>query len=553
MRTATHPRWSSWLAVLPFAWLLFALIHSAQSNSVTVDEFQHLPAGVVYWQTGDFSFNAYNPPLLRLLAAAPLMADARVHAPDVALNDSRWNAGQVFQQSLGQAYHDVFVRARLMIMLITLLTAFLIYRLAQRGIGQGAALMALTLFSFNPLVLAHGALVTTDAGFSLAFLATCVAAVRLLQVATTGRALVLGVVLGLALLTKFTAVLLVPMLLAAAGLMSVLGNRPDLVAAYGWLRLPALRRSLQLLLVLVIATGVVNAGYLFDGSGQPLAAHTFTHPLLLKLSGSWIGQLPLPFPADFVRGFDLQYAQAAELFSGYFMGKVATTGWWYYYPAALLLKTPTLFWLMFVALFVAIATRRLPLTALLIATLIMPLVGLVAFSALTSINIGLRYLLFMMPFLCLALAHLTLAEGVRDHVRGLALAMVAYAASVAVYHPNYLGYFSELAGGPARGHRYLADSNLDWGQDLLRLRAYLHANGIATVALSNFGLVDPGVYGIVHKSVAEAAAGDTVVISINHLLGLDPWGQASGVEPYRDQSPKARIGTSLWVFDAVNR
>lgn len=539
--------------MLPLTWLLFALVHSAYSNSVTVDEFQHLPAGVVYWNSGNFSFNAYNPPLLRVLAASPLVGDERVHAPDVSINDNRWNAGQVFQQSLGPAYHDVFVRARLVILLITLVTAVLVYRVAQRGMGQNAALMALTLFCFNPLVLAHGALVTTDAGFSLAFFATCIAAVRLLQAPGTGAVLVLGLALGLALLTKFTAVLLVPMLLVAAGLMSALGRRPDIAARYAWLRLTALQRALQLLLVLVVATVVVNAGYLFDGSGQPLAAHAFTHPLLLKLSTTWIGQLPLPFPADFVRGFDLQYAQATELFSGYFMGKVATTGWWYYYPVALLLKTPTLFWLMLATLVVVIATRRLPLTPLLVATLTMPVVGLVAFSALTSINIGLRYLLFMMPFLCLALAHLALANGVRHHIRGLALAVVAYAVSVAVYHPNYIGYFGELAGGPSRGHRYLADSNLDWGQDLVRLRAYMHANGIPMVALSNFGLVDAAVYGITTRPVADAAAGDTVVISINHLLGLDPWGQASGIEPYREQLPKARIGTSLWVFDAVIR
>jgi len=541
------------LALLPFAWLLFALTHSAFSNSVTVDEFQHLPAGIVYWQTGDFSFNAYNPPLLRLLAAAPLIADGSVQAPDVSINDSRWNAGQVFQQSLGPAYHDAFVRARLVIMLITMLTAFLIYRVAQRSIGQGAALMALTLFCFNPLVLAHGALVTTDAGFSLAFFATCIAAVRLLQTPSARCTIALGLVLGLALLTKFTAVLLVPMLLVGAALISWLGTRPDISAAYGWLRQSASRRWLQLLLVLGIAILVVNAGYLFNASGQPLAGHTFSHPLLQTLSSTWIGQLPLPLPADFIRGFDLQYAQAAELFSGYFMGEVTPAGWWYYYPAALLLKTPTLFWLMLIALLIMIAKRRLPLTPLLVATLTMPVIGLVAFSALTSINIGVRYLLFMMPFLCLALSHLMVAEGARVHLRGLALVCVAYAASVAVFHPNYIGYFSELAGGPTRGHKYLADSNLDWGQDLIRLRAYMHTNGINSVALSNFGLVDPVAYGINYKPVAAAGVGDTVVISINHLLGLDPWDQANGVEAYRQQLPKARIGTSLWVFDAIRQ
>lgn len=544
---AAAGRWTPLLPLIPLAWLVFALISSAFSNSVTVDEFQHLPAGVLYWQDGDVSFNRFNPPLIRALAAAPLVATGSVRAPDVSVEDNRWRAGLEFQASLGRGYHDAFVRARLVMALLTLLTALLIYQVALRLLEPVAALAALTLFCFHPMVLAHGAVVTTDSGFSLAFLATLVAAARFFRDPDWTSTGALGLVLGLALLAKFTALLLPPLLLAGALILQFTRLFPDI----GWRGQSSAARWRLVAAASALALVVVDAGYLFQGIGQPLAGHTFTHPLLQYLSGTFIGRIPLPLPGDFISGFDLQHEQSANMFAGYFMGNVTHDGWWYYYPVALFLKAPIAFSLLMVALLVAIATRRLPLTPSLTAALGVPIVGTVLFSVLTGINIGVRYLLFLVPFLCMAIAHLWCAAGARQHLRALSLCLAGYAFSVAVCHPNYIGYFSEIVGGSTQGHKYLADSNLDWGQDLIRLRDYMREQRIESVALSNFGLVDARVYGIDHKSVQAAATGDTVVISINHLLGLDPWSQASGVERYRNQVPKARIGTSLWVFDAI--
>ena len=176
--TGTRRSRTAWLRILLpallLAWLVVALIDYALHNSVTVDEFAHLPAGLVYWQTGDFSVYRHNPPLLRLLAAAPLKA-AGIKTPDPGLHRNRWRVGYLFQQSIGERYHHTFMTARMMIVVLTVLTALLLFEVTLRALGWWAGFVALALFCFNPLVLAHGALVTTDTGFGLAFFATCVA------------------------------------------------------------------------------------------------------------------------------------------------------------------------------------------------------------------------------------------------------------------------------------------------------------------------------------------------------------------------------------------
>jgi hypothetical protein len=515
---------------------------------VTVDELAHLPAGLVYWRTGQFGLYHHNPPLLRLLAAAPLAA-AGVEAPEVAPDANRWRVGVAFQRALGERYHRSFLPARAVIAALTCLTALLLFAVARRALGWEAAALALALFCLNPLVLAHGALVTTDAGFALAFFATCVAAVAWLRRPSWARSLGLGVLLGLAQLTKFTALLLLPVLLLAILALPWLARRLHGEGGLGWLRLSGVARGLRGAAVLLTALLVLDAGYLFQGVGLPLAAHPLRHPLLRVLADSPLGALPWPLPANYVLGFDAQYREASGKFAVYLLGQLGTGGWWYYYPLALLFKLPLGFHVLLAALLVAVARRRVAPSLLLVGSLGVPAFALAAFVLLTDIDIGVRYLLFLLPFACLALAHWARPPLTRGRLWLIGACLASCAGAALLNHPHHLAYFSELCGGPSRGHRFLADSNLDWGQDLLRLRRFMREQGIDSVALSSFGLVDAGVYGIDHVPLDHPAAPETVVISVNHLLGIDPWGQAAGVEPYRGREPRARVGHSLWVFD----
>jgi hypothetical protein len=308
---------------------------------------------------------------------------------------------------------------------------------------------------------------------------------------------------------------------------------------------------LRLAASLLVALLVLNVGYLFQGVGRPLASYPLSHPLLHALAGSPIGSLPCPLPAQYLLGFEDQYREASGEFSVYLMGHLTTQGWWYYYPLAWLFKLPLMFHALLAAVLGALALRKRSWSVLLAAGLAVPAFSLVAFVTVTNIDLGIRYLLFLMPFACLVVAHLAwpqLSSGLRVL---LAVCLAYHAGSVALNHPQYIAYFSEVCGGAARGHLFLADSNLDWGQDLLRLRRYMEEGSISSVAISHFGLVDPAVYGIESVPLSDPNGPETVVISVNLLLGIDPWGQGAGVAPYRGREPRARVGYSLWVFDRI--
>ena len=298
----------------------------------------------------------------------------------------------------------------------------------------------------------------------------------------------LGVLLGLALLTKYTALVLLPILLLAVLILPLLARKLHETDSFGWLNLTWKERWLRLATLLFTALLVLDIGYLFQGIGQPLSAYPLSHPFLHALAESPIGLVPCPLPAEYILGFEDQYREASGKFQVYLLGHLTTEGWWYYYPLALLFKLPLMFYILLGILVGALILRKLPLSVLLIACLIVPVVAIVAFIIFTNIDIGVRYLLFLIPFACVAIAHLARPPLVRSRKILLGFCLTVYAGSVLLYHPHYIAYFSEICGGSARGHRFLADSNLDWGQDLLRLRSFMQEKNIPSVAISHFGL-----------------------------------------------------------------
>jgi hypothetical protein len=138
-----------------------------------------------------------------------------------------------------------------------------------------------------------------------------------------------------------------------------------------------------------------------------------------------------------------------------------------------------------------------------------------------------------------------------------------YALGTLRLHPHYLAYFNELAGGPAHGWRYLVDSNLDWGQDLPGLKAWMDTRGVPRIKLSYFGSADPAYYGIdadllpgymaphPTRVTREVRPGDLVAVSATNLQGvyLDPADRPL-MERFRSRKPLARIGYSIFIYRA---
>jgi hypothetical protein len=137
------------------------------------------------------------------------------------------------------------------------------------------------------------------------------------------------------------------------------------------------------------------------------------------------------------------------------------------------------------------------------------------------------------------------------------LLLVWNVAGTLAVSPRYLQYFNEAAGGPERGHRVLVDSNIDWGQDLLRLRDYMQENHVDSVALAYFGRVDPAVYGIRYTPLDRGVSRGKAVVSASFLMGRpyfwilggrQRWVPARTYEWLQGYKPVARAG-SMFVFD----
>jgi hypothetical protein len=140
---------------------------------------------------------------------------------------------------------------------------------------------------------------------------------------------------------------------------------------------------------------------------------------------------------------------------------------------------------------------------------------------------------------------------------------VWYAVGTLANHPYHLAYFNEIGGGPARGWRLLVDSNLDWGQDLKRLKAWMDGHGVDRVKLSYFGSASPSYYGI-HavrlpgysaphppRITREIHPGDIVAVSVTNLQGvyLDAE-DLPLMERLRGLKPVGRVGRSIFVYRA---
>ncbi len=532
---------------------------AALDDSVTVDEFVHLPVGLYMIRHHDFTPDPINPPLSRIAPALVIAPDRTVVEP--SFNANPWAMGLDFMDRNVDAYQQIFVRARCVVILMATLLGLLIYRWSSELYGPGAALAAMLLFTFSPSFLAHGHLVTVDIAGALGLTATFYAWWRYLQDRSIGQALIVGLVLGLAILAKLSSLLAVAVMLACALVEIVRPERPDR------LRLTA-SLLLGFLAIGAAAVIVVDAGYGFDRVGERLGEVSFRGGGALAALGARFPSLRLPLPATFLAGADLAMTgRDSDRAAYYLAGSFSDDGWWYYHLVAFALKTPLPIVIgggIAVGAWLAGRRRARREYCLFVAVLAVFVVN----GAFNRLNIGVRHVLAAESLLLVLVAPLFAspiaaflssparpAATLRAVASAVALAWtVSGAARVA---PLYLEYFNEAAGDSAGGHRWLLDSNLDWGQDLVRLARYLREKRLESVHLAYMGTVHPWLYGIRFTPLTPWSHG-IAVISASTLMGSTYaiWADTRRhVKPepgsfdwLRSATPIGRIG-SLFVYD----
>jgi hypothetical protein len=538
---------------------------SAAQKSVTADEYQALPHGLAILTSGDLHLATGVPLLPSALAALPLLGtDAKLDNSELPDYTSSWQCGRQFvidnalarDPQTGELvpsgrYHDYFLLGRLVSIAVLLLTCLLCYGYARSLYGRAGALLALLVICLSPNVLAHGRLVTPDIYLAAAILGSLWAFDRLLRAPTWVSSLSLGLCLGAAALCKLTGLLLFllfPLILFCQALF----DRGRAAEAKG--DSPPHRRWSFLVVALLVGVITINAGYLFDGTLTSLGRFQFESPLMRRVAARLPEFLPVPLPRYFFQGIDAQLAESG--YTAYLMGQFNETGFYSYYLVALLVKTPAPVLLLGVLgwLCVGRPTRRevpLVVTAVFL---------FVFFSLSRHKNIGVRYVLFLEPMLAVWIGRL-LANPPPPWVRRtVAIACLSLAGITFTTWPHYLPYFNWASGGPDNGHRWLLDSNLDWGQDLIALRRYMEREQIEEIDLAHFGRIPPAVYGIRHRTLraGEAPVNRHVAISANLLWGLtyivngdlNYWPEdRDAYAAFRSRYPKAILGHSLYVFE----
>ena len=493
----TRPKRLAWLLVAAllgvFTW---QLVHVARLYSANWDEAHHLYDGYLVLTQHDFRANAEVPPLVKMTAALPLL---RLHptlppATGTSQTENAFLAGRLFVSNNGG--DRLLFPARMACMLFTLLTALLIYAAGRHLFGAVAGLCGLLLFTFDPNVLAHGTLVSTDMGSACFLLAGTYAFYRYCGSSTWGWLLTTGLMAGFALVAKFTGVLIAPMLVIMA---VVEGVRARKLATAG-------RLLGACVVVLLCAWFVLWAfyGFRYAPAHAGLSLSPALDGYLASMPNSADGKklallarLHL-LPQAYVWG--LANTKHIEWeYTSYFFGRVYRHGPWQYFPAAFLIKSTLPLLLLLVLVFTATRNTEAIDTRRAIFLFVPVCVYFLVVTA-SHFDIGARHLLPIYPFLyilagAVAASLLRKGKGWAVLTCGLLLWQVGTTLRVA---PNYMSYGNEAWGGPLQVRHYLSDANVDWGQQLKTVKAYLDQNDDPDCWFAYFpdGAVQPQDYGV---------------------------------------------------------
>lgn len=544
-------RWGVVVCLLFFFWLG---VDTAVSKAPTVDEYMHIMRGRVLWQTQTFPFQQEHAPLAHwfigsLLNLDPTLANV-TELPSWPTQD-RFPIAREFLWLNHQppTVERILLLARLPIIFVGLMLGAVLVRWAGSFVRQewrrAAAWPMLVVgifFAFSPNLIAAFSIATTDAMLVATFVTAVFMMWRYWQKPSWRRWLLAGLFSGLALASKITALTLFP----ALGLICLVEwqRRGVLLQPRSW------PKFLGMGVVYVLVTAVTLwATYLFEL--RPIAALN--------------SAVPIP-AATYASNFLRVQEHVNEGHVSFLLGEMSGSGWWHYFAVAVVVKAPAVVLLLTPVAAAVLLWRR---TFLRTIYFWLPALLLFIFASATRLNIGFRHILPVLPFLWLMIGTaVSLVIGQREGYGsakplqiglGILLGFVIF--GTIRQHPHHLAYFNELVGGSANGAKYLADSNLDWGQDIRLASDYVKQSGREDVHISYYGSGNLDYYGFADRSMhpedEEDLLGDfaaanpapgVYIVSVSHLQGLgvdDP----DLLDWFRHQPPIEQLGFTTNVYN----
>lgn len=521
--------------------VFYALGYTAsRTKSPVYDEPMHFTGAWAHRHLGDFRINTEDPPLWHYVAALPIGRDELHFDP----NEPFWhemvdNCYRQWPYAHARLYADPTVdahalinRSRAMMLLFGVATGVLLATVSWQLAGPKASLVATALFAFDTTFLAHAPLLKNDVAITFFFLLLSWLSWRVVRHATWLNVSLLALSCGAALTTKFSGVLVAPMLALLLPLRALLAE-PWTIRGRE-LRTRARRLlAASVILAFCAVVGFVSiwAAYGFryravadgdaplnferltlevayfrmlgrDPQTEPTREQVLSEPQdLATRAVNFLNDHRL-LPESWLAGFLYTHGHNQSRAS-YFLGTVRSLGTPAYFPVALLVKSPTGSVLAMVAAIIGGAwlllrsRERAASTNLAIVALGTPAYVYLAFALSAKLNLGVRHILPLLPFLFI-LAGVVSAQvmvGTKRRV-ALALLLIVVAAETVLAWPNYLAFFNAPSGGERGGLWLLGDSNLDWGQDLPALADWQRRNPDVRLWLAYFGQADPARYGV---------------------------------------------------------
>jgi hypothetical protein len=511
--------------LLAAAAVLIATLRIAATYPVfnhTIDEPTHLGCGMEWLARGTYLLEPEQPPLARIFSAlGPFLAGERSEGR----TDSYKEGAAILYHNW--KYERNLTLARIGTLPFLWLACAVLYVAGVRWYGQAQAAVAVILFTLSPPILAHASLATTDMALTATFGLALFTVVLWAEHPAPGRAMgaLVGFCCALAFLSKFSSL---AFLAAFAGLMLIwmLVSERGL-APLG--RLVTVRRAWSVLVAVLVAAVTIWAGYRFHVKGGVPAPELFT-------------------------GLRDLFGHQAHGHPSYLLGARSLSGFWLFYPVALAVKTP-LGLLGLLAGGIALAWRgrkklawSMPLACI---------AGILAVGLYSDINIGTRHVLpiyFFFALLASVFAWDWLGKTSQHRWMGWTVVVLMgwLLLSGAFNHPDYLAYFNELAGDEPE--RILADSDLDWGQDMLRLSARLRELGAQTVTFSPFinaYLHDYHGFPPIQDSdpTSPSPGWNAVSITVWKVARMGLYEQHKDVQLWPDLvKPKERVGRGVLLY-----
>ena len=546
---------------------VFTVHDHARRDALSADEPIHILSGYLEVFGRTAIVNIEHPPLMKALAGLGLAFLPLPPPPArIPMGERFTPFGHAFLFESQVSPDAIAAAARAPFLAVFAALLLLVFFAAQARYGDGAALFALSLVAMDPNLIAHAGVVHTDLGAALAFLATVLAWDRAWRDPSAGRLAAAGLILGLALTTKFSCIYLIPILLLQALIGSRAAQRPGraagrALACWGGIVLVAVAVVLG---VYALVTSRMDRGEerqiiheLVAGRGAP------------GLSRAIEGFVDVSPPLAHYLGGLAAVARQNAVGGGvnFLFGKSSPEGFPGYFFVAFLAKSSVAFLLLTALLLAGVVVGGKPARAD-AALFLLPAGVLFLASVGTTYNIGIRHLLPVYPLIALAGAGLfrRVADATGPIARPALLALCALAfvsaGELIRIHPHELSYFNPFAGGPEKGRAILSDSNVDWGLDLVRLSDELKRRGVTDPTIAYFGGDDVLYRTGVNDFAAEPVIRGRLVAISAFLLALGPeyyrYHGANEVAGALDAlirdlakrgRPAGRVGYSIYLFE----